>query len=300
MGTSVNFENSFRRGFRSYNGAVGNWWFGQSLNVAHKKAYRQIVDYTVSFCKRRKWTPGLVVDYACGPGDVLLHLARGFPDSRIIGLDGSRVMLERAEEMLGKHGIEGARMTARRAFSGNGGRVNLVETYLPNFSLPKEKADLVLFVFPNIVPTMAEQPYYEKHGYNNRKDAKVGWFLANFQEKNPKDDIDMEPDQQFDQLLTNKVISRNVAHLLKKGGINVRADYAGSGRKGLTKGALLRTDFEQGALAGSIEGTVVPVRLFEIVYSTYKRSNVIIDVYHQTQKSDDKDGGYLLSTLRKL
>lgn len=298
MGTDVNFENSFRRGFRSYNGAVGDWWFGQSMDIAHKEAYKQIVQYAISFSKKRKWTPEVIVDYGCGPGDVLLHLAKSFPDSRIIGLDGSRIMLERAGKLLDAYGISSIRTTARKAFYGNGCRVTLVETCLPNFSLPKGKADLVLFVFPNIVPTLAEQPYYEKHGYKNRRDAKVAWRLANFREKNPKDNVDMDPDLHCDQLLTNKVVSKNVAHLLRAGGINIRADYAGSGRNGLTKGALLRTDFEQGALAKNIDGTI-PVQVFNIVRSSYKHSKVIIDVYHQTKNKDDKDGGYLLSTLIK-
>ena len=278
---------------------VGDWWFERSMNGAHKKAYKQIVDYAVSFCRRRKWIPELIVDYGCGPGDVLVHLARGFPKSKIIGLDGSRVMLDRAGKTLHACEVSNARVKAKEAFGGGGRHVSLVESYLPNFSLPKGKADLVLFVFPNIVPTMAEQPYYEKHGYNNRRDSRVGWSLATFKEKNPKDDVTMDPEQHYDQLMSNKVVSRNVAHLLKGGGINIRADYAGSGRKGLTKGALLRTDFEQGALNKEVDGTASD-QIFRLVYSTYRHSSVIIDVYHQTKNADDKKGGYLLSAMRKL
>jgi len=44
-------------------------------------------------------TPRLVVDLGCGPGELTLGLARRWPDARIVGVDSSPQMLERAREL---------------------------------------------------------------------------------------------------------------------------------------------------------------------------------------------------------
>ena len=75
------------------------------------------------------------------------RLYHRFPNSRFTGIDGSSVMLE----------VAGKRLQ----YLGRGWkqRVELIETELPDFSLPGGKADALLFVFPNIVPP--EEPEEE-------------------------------------------------------------------------------------------------------------------------------------------
>ncbi|MEW1954752.1 methyltransferase domain-containing protein [Terrabacter sp. NPDC080008] len=43
--------------------------------------------------------PRLVVDLGCGPGELTLALARRWPDARVVGVDNSPQMLERAREL---------------------------------------------------------------------------------------------------------------------------------------------------------------------------------------------------------
>lgn len=43
--------------------------------------------------------PRLVVDLGCGPGDLTLGLARRWPQSRVVGVDSSPEMLQRAREL---------------------------------------------------------------------------------------------------------------------------------------------------------------------------------------------------------
>jgi ubiquinone/menaquinone biosynthesis C-methylase UbiE len=43
---------------------------------------------------------GAVLDLGCGSGDVLLRFARAFPTARFVGIDGSRPMLELAQQSI--------------------------------------------------------------------------------------------------------------------------------------------------------------------------------------------------------
>ncbi len=61
------------------------------------------------------------LDIGCGPGDVVIRLARAAPDLRITAVDGSAPMMALAR---------GAVLSA-----GLGGRVTLVEGYVPGVSL---------------------------------------------------------------------------------------------------------------------------------------------------------------------
>ncbi|MGG5172614.1 trans-aconitate 2-methyltransferase [Pseudarthrobacter sp. J1738] len=48
-------------------------------------------------------SPDVVVDLGCGPGNLTASLARRWPNARVIGLDSSTAMLERAQTHAAKH-----------------------------------------------------------------------------------------------------------------------------------------------------------------------------------------------------
>ena len=73
---------------------------------------------------------GRLLDLGCGPGDICLRLARRFPASTLLGLDGSRPMLERAEQICQTQGL-----TERLTFH---------HSLLPDASLPAGQFDAAL------------------------------------------------------------------------------------------------------------------------------------------------------------
>lgn len=66
--------------------------------------------------------PGTVLDLGCGPGDICRRIARAYPGSRIIGVDGAKAMLE-----------EGRRANQREGLSA---RIELEFALLPGDPLP--------------------------------------------------------------------------------------------------------------------------------------------------------------------
>jgi len=54
---------------------------------------------------------GNILDLGCGPGDITFRLARRFPRARVYGVDGSRAMLELAEERRSKEQDVAERVT---------------------------------------------------------------------------------------------------------------------------------------------------------------------------------------------
>ena len=124
-------------------------------------------------------------------------------------------------------------------------------------------------------------------------------LLSMFKEKKLEDNSIEDPDEIFDQLMTQKVISRNITKLLKKNGNIIRADYSEADKDGITKGARLRLEFEQGALRKKIKGTGAE-QIFKIKNYTYKESKVIVDVYQQNNDYENSEGGYLITALKKI
>ena len=78
----------------SYNGEAGKWWQERAGNAAHRRAYRTIADFIRDSLPL---PPRLILDYACGAGNLIALLVRRFPTSQIIGLDGSSLLLDLAE-----------------------------------------------------------------------------------------------------------------------------------------------------------------------------------------------------------
>jgi hypothetical protein len=291
----INFEFCLSRGHGTYNRKVGDWWHGQAQNGAHKRAYKNITKYFQTSLNHNSSKPLFIIDYACGNGALLIEMAEKLPKARFIGLDGSNLMLRLAMQNLQKRGIEAELCPSSRCFDKGKARIRLVKTVLPNFTLPRGKADAAAFIFPNLTCAMKERPRYERNGYNNRKDTKVAEMLARFRETDPEEETaKIDPLEFYDDLMTAKVISRNLRQLLKKHGALLRVDYANAPREQLSELTQRRSLFTEGALDIPIKGCRAE-QDFRYLDSRYHRSSVIMDVFHQTGDPTDREGGYFCS-----
>ena len=235
------------------------------------------------------------MDYGCGNGKLLERLAKLLPEARIVGLDGAAKLLARTALRMRSLGADADVVEPRRAFDRKGPRIRLVRSFLPAFSMAMQQADVAVFCFPNITASNRDQPHYDRHGYKNPRDAAVAAMLARFREMDPEDDTSsMSYDEQYDDLMTNKVISRDLRGLLKPGGRLVRIEYANGAREELSELTNWRTLFAESALDGVIKDRR-PTRHFKYLGNRYYRSKVILDVYHQTRQEDDKEGGYFIA-----
>jgi SAM-dependent methyltransferase len=301
-----NFTRALLRGHVSYDATVGTWWESRAADTAHARAYRHVAEYTrdavtaaLKKAKPKNASP-LIVDYACGGGHYLLELARLMPQARIVGLDGSRKLLALAAARCEAAGIDAALVPAEEAFAALGPRVRLVRTTLPNFKLPKGQADAVAFVFPNIAPGPNDQALFDRNGYLNRADTAVGTMLARFREMDPEDEVSTEdPELRLDGLMTDRVLARNIRGLLKKGGTWIKVDYANAPRHELTELSQWRCRFAECALEVPIKGKHSEL-LFRIGGNVFRRSTVILDVYHQTKDPSDKKGGYFITDFEAV
>jgi len=75
-------------------------------------------------------TRGHVVDLGCGPADIPIRLARALPDIRITAVDGSKAMLDLAQQAVAEAGLDN--------------RIRLVHAKLPEFQLPPHSFDAVI------------------------------------------------------------------------------------------------------------------------------------------------------------
>lgn len=296
-----NFTRALARGHVSYDATVGTWWEHRSADDAHKRAYRHSAEHTRDSVRKAlkrnkvKTSSPLIVDYACGGGHYLLELARLMPEARIVGLDGSKKLLALTAARCEAAGISAAITTGDKAFAPGGPRVRLVRTNLPNFKLPAGKADAVAFVFPNIAPGPDDQPLYDRNGYLNRGDAAVAKMLARFREMDPEDEVTTEkPALLFDGYMTERVLARNIRRFLKPGGLWIKVDYANALRSELTELSQWRCLFAECALETPIKGLQSEV-LFKLRDNVFRKSSVILDVYHQTKDPSDKTGGYFIT-----
>jgi SAM-dependent methyltransferase len=296
------FTRALARGHVSYDARVGQWWEHRAADAAHARAYRHSAEHVRDSLKKAKVRAPLIVDYACGGGHFLLELAKLIPDASIVGLDGSKKLLTLTAARCEAAGISAAVLTGadagKRAFNEGGSRaprIRLVQTRLPNFNLPAGRSDAVAFVFPNIAPGPADQPVYDRNGYLNRNDAAVAKMLARFREMDPEDEVTKDkPEVLFDGYMTERVLSRNMRRLLKPKGLLFKVDYANALRSELTELSQWRCLFAECALEAPIKGLRSEV-LFKLRGNVFRRSSVILDVYHQTKDPSDKTGGYFIT-----
>ena len=280
---NIEFDYELDRGIITYNEKVGLWWKRQAANATHRYAYRNIADFVRD---SYDGAPRLIVDYACGGGTLLSRLHGHFPDSDIVGLDGSSLMLGMARKRL-------ARLGGRARH-----RITLVETLLPDFGLARGIADLVLFVFPNIVSYSGADNGKEYARHLRPTDIAVARKLAFARDPDDGEEED-DPQTVYTTLLKDRLVSLNIRGLLKRGGICLRVEYGTVRREELPRLELLRTEFEEGALDREIDGLRAD-QWFRVQGSRYYRSGVIEDVYHQSQDERDLQGGYFITVLRAL
>ena len=277
----IDFIQELTLASEAYDGKVGRWWGQQTNDRSHAHAYSNIATYVRSFLQNN---PSLIIDYACGPGNLLLHLPDLFPDCRFIGIDVSALMLELAKKRLARLGTNPS------------GQIGLVKTELPDFILPQGKASVVIFCFPQILWGSDQERYYE-NGYRDEEDTEVAKFLAAPREPKAKDKWISDGAQMLlDSLLRGRVVSRNFRGLLKRGGICVRVEYAKAEREKLTELEQYRLAFEEGSLETSINGRKAE-KLFDFISSAYFHSKVMEDVYYQTKDETDRKGGYSITVL---
>jgi hypothetical protein len=253
----------------SYNRQVGQWWLKRSMNRSHERAYRNIADFIRASYRR---DPKVIVDYACGAGNLLSLLSRRFSGSRLIGLDGASLLLNRARQRF-------AHLPSRCA-----DRISLIETPLPRANLLREKAGLAVFCFPNMMPFSEEALAQEDRLSLSSDDRAIARRLA---PENPE------------TLAWSRAISCNLWHLLSPNGICVRVEYATMNRHELSPDELLQVSFEEGSLDEKVEGRR-PMQWFRVLASAFFRSKVLEDVYQQTKDERDRNGGYLITVLRAV
>jgi len=277
---NIRFDQELNRGVVSYNGKLGRWWQRQASNTVHKYAYRNIANYI------RASSSGAachIVDYACGSGELLSRLLPRFPDARLMGIDGSPMLLDLARKRLESRRRQRAR------------RVTLVESRLPNFDLPRGFADMVVFAFPNIVPS-SDEGEAMAHAHLHAEDLDAARDLALAYHNHYKNEV---PDVLYADLLRDRMVSLNIRRLLKRGGLCVRVEYGNASREELPQVELQRTELEEGSMEHPVNSKRT-AQWFRVIASSYFRSRVMEDVYHQSGDIRDKNGGYFITVLRAI
>jgi ubiquinone/menaquinone biosynthesis C-methylase UbiE len=287
----IDFNKAFAKGYRSYEGDVGDWWVRQSRNPAHRRAYRKIADVLRSTVRH----PKFIVDYASGNAEILKFLVRAYPDTRLVALDGSRHMLLSAKRALEKIGYQAEFVPVHACARETGPRIRLVQTPLPDAALPRKFADVVLFLFPNMNATVYEMARIRKHG-NNRSDVMLARLLSRLSVADPDEDCD-DAEELCEELLHARAVSKNIHRLLRRNGMLLKADYSEGLRESLSEIASRRLLYGESALDIRV-GRKKNNDRFRFADSHFSRSAVTLDVYQQTRNPDDKRGGYIVSTFR--
>jgi len=268
----------------SYDGTVGRWWLKRSLDAAHRRAYRKIAEFIRDsfMCE-----PAMIVDYACGPGELLSLLSERFRNSKLVGLDGSSFLLERALRRFESLQPECAE------------RIRLIRTPLPNLRAMRSKADLAIFCFPNMVSYPEKSDLADKRQWLNENERQIARSLSLAAEAGDAADGPFDPAANQYVLEQGRSISLNLRRLLTRNGICFRIEYATMQRHHLSPLELARVSFEEGSLDCEVEGKM-PRQWFRLLASSYFRSRVLEDVYEQTGDERDRSGGYLITVLRAI
>ncbi len=284
-GVEVDFDKELRTNFRGYNTTLTRWWNIRTCNKSHCNAYRNIANYVIA---RIDPVPSLVIDYGCGTGRLLGEIAVRFVDTKFIGIDGSAGMLKTAKTYLRKE--------APNLLN----RIKLLKAPLPIRLLLGKRADLVTFTFPHILSNLYDLDFnffLELLTYSEIENAMI---LAEDEgmEEVSNEYNDEDPDL-LQSLLVNRVISKNLRSLVKRGGYCLRVELANARREEFPEIFQKRFSFQEGSLDRSLSDQSLQ-QPFELVRSEYHRSKVMEDAYEQTGDESDRKGGYWISLLRAL
>jgi SAM-dependent methyltransferase len=252
-----------------YNGEMARWWMLRSMDYSHGRAYRKIADFIRDSYRR---APKTIVDYACGAGNLLSLLSYRFPNSRLVGLDGSSYLLNLALRRLSRLPRNCSR------------RISLIETALPRYNFLSGRADLAIFCFPNMTPSYDEEHVRKGNVRLKRNDCAIAKRLA---------------PEAPDALERSRAIAYNLRRMLNPDGICVRVEYATIRRHELSSAELLKVSFEEGSLDAEVGGWKAR-QWFRVQASAYFRSRVLEDVYQHTGDENDRNGGYLITVLRAV
>jgi SAM-dependent methyltransferase len=281
----VDFEKELRTNFRGYNTTLTRWWNIRACNKSHCIAYRNIANYVTTHVDL---IPSLVIDYGCGTGRLLGEIAVRFVDTKLIGIDGSSAMLKTAKTYLKNKAPDLLN------------RIKLLKAPLPNRLLLGKRADLVTFTFPHILSNLYDldlNSFLELLTYSEIENAMI---LAEDKgmEEVSNEYNDGDPDL-LQSLLVNRVISKNLRSLVKRGDYCLRVELANARREEFPEIFQKRFSFQEGSLDKSLSDPSVQ-QPFELVRSEYHRSKVMEDAYEQTGDESDRKGGYWISLLRAL
>jgi SAM-dependent methyltransferase len=281
----VDFEKELRTNFRGYNTTLTRWWNIRACNKSHCIAYRNIANYVTTHVDL---IPSLVIDYGCGTGRLLGEIAVRFVETKLIGIDGSSAMLKTAKTYLKNKAPDLLN------------RIKLLKAPLPNRLLLGKRADLVTFTFPHILSNLYDldlNSFLELLTYSEIENAMILAQDKGMEEvSNEYNDGDPELLQ---SLLVNRVISKNLRSLVKRGGYCLRVELANARREEFPEIFQKRFSFQEGSLDKSLSDQSVQ-QPFELVRSEYHRSKVMEDAYEQTGDESDRKGGYWISLLRAL
>ncbi len=271
--SKLDFDTELSRGLDAYNDTLAEWWLSRAGDPCHARAYRNIGAFIHASLTR---PPGVIVDYACGAGHLLARIGALFPDSRLIGLDGSNYLLRLARDRL------------KRA----GSAARLLELQLPAKRLPGVTADLVLYAFPNMIWPAG------RRNLPVLPPAEVGIARCLARERDPGS-TDEATEEVYSFLSIGRLIALDLHRILRRGRLCVRVEYAAARRDELSRLDFTRISFEEGSLESMADGHV-PRLLFRVLASAFFRSGVIKDVYEQRGKRHKGGGGYLVTVLRAL
>ena len=284
-GAEVDFDKELRTNFRGYNTTLTRWWSIRASNKSHCNAYRNIANYVIT---RIDPVPSLVIDYGCGTGRLLGALAVRFVGTKFIGIDGSSAMLKTAMTYLRKEVPDLIK------------RIKLLKAPLPTKLLLGKRADLVTFTFPHILSNLYDldiNSFLEFLTYSEIENAVIlseGKGVNDVSKENTDEDHDL-----LQSLLVNRVISKNLRSLVKRGGYCLRVELANARREEFPNVFQKRFSFQEGSLAKSLSDQSV-LQPFELLRSEYHRSKVMEDAYEQTGDESDRKGGYGINLLKAL
>jgi SAM-dependent methyltransferase len=279
---SIDFDKEFVKGSAAFEGFLADWWLEKSNDPAHRRAYKNISSKMHQILSEAGIpSPKTIVDYACGNGAILKSLAARFPETNIIAIDGSKKMLSLAKSLLQQAEHESA--------------IQFLHSSLPNFALPEKKADVILFLFPNITINNKERRLVRKQLNTDRLTLKIAKFLAKWNEV----ESDYPADECLDDILDSRAITSNIHQILKKGGFWFHVEYANAPRNQWDEVDQLTTLFEESAWPVCVRTNEI-AREFQLIKSLYFRSSVMLDVYEQSGDPEDRDGGYAISVLQAL